>query len=385
MDDPAPRKLSPLEKESSLLEEGDLIVTKSSGSSLHIGKTTLVTSKIAAMGCCYSNFMQRIRMKSTFNPKLAWYVMNNDIARLQFDLASNSTTGLANLNGTMIGEMILAVPSVAEQAAIASFLDRETAKIDTLVEEQKRLIELLKEKRQAVISQAVTKGLDPNVPMKDSGVEWLGQVPGAWKVVPLKWLCALLKDGTHLPPPRVADGVPLLSVRNVQGGVFSKLDDDSMISEENYQELCRSFVPQPNDVLLAIVGATLGKTAMVPDDIGRFHIQRSLAIFRPEGELTAAWLHLVFRSSGFQALLWESVGFSAQPGIYLGTLAAVRVPVPPIDAQAEIVRVVTLGLDRIDQLITEAETGVLLLLERRSALISAAVTGKIDVRGLVPH
>jgi len=158
-----------------------------------------------------------------------------------------------------------------------------------------------------------------------------------------------------------------------------------MISEENYQELCRSFVPQPNDVLLAIVGATLGKTAMVPDDIGRFHIQRSLAIFRPEGELTAAWLHLVFRSSGFQALLWESVGFSAQPGIYLGTLAAVRVPVPPIDAQAEIVRVVTLGLDRIDQLITEAETGVLLLLERRSALISAAVTGKIDVRGLVPH
>ncbi len=385
MDDPAPRKLSPLEKESSLLEEGDLIVTKSSGSSLHIGKTTLVTSKIAAMGCCYSNFMQRIRMKSTFNPKLAWYVMNNDIARLQFDLASNSTTGLANLNGTMIGEMILAVPSVAEQAAIASFLDRETAKIDTLVEEQKRLIELLKEKRQAVISQAVTKGLDPNVPMKDSGVEWLGQVPGAWKVVPLKWLCALLKDGTHLPPPRVADGVPLLSVRNVQGGVFSKLDDDSMISEENYQELCRSFVPQPNDVLLAIVGATLGKTAMVPDDIGRFHIQRSLAIFRPEGELTAAWLHLVFRSSGFQALLWESVGFSAQPGIYLGTLAAVRVPVPPIDAQAEIVRVVTLGLGRIDQLITEAETGVLLLLERRSALISAAVTGKIDVRGLVPH
>jgi type I restriction enzyme S subunit len=144
-------------------------------------------------------------------------------------------------------------------------------------------------------------------------------------------------------------------------------------------------VPQPNDVLLAIVGATLGKAALVPHDIGRFHIQRSLAIFRPEGELTAAWLFLVFQSSGFHALLWEYVGFSAQPGIYLGTLAEVRVPVPSIDAQAEIVSVVSRDIGRLNQLITEAETAVSLLVERRTALISAAVTGKIDVRGLVPQ
>jgi len=153
-----------------------------------------------------------------------------------------------------------------------------------------------------------------------------------------------------------------------------------MISEESYAELCRSFVPQPNDVLLAIVGATLGKTALVPDGLGDFHIQRSLAIFRPAGELTAAWLHLVFQSNGFQSLLWESVGFSAQPGIYLGTLAEVRVAVPPPRIQAEIVRVVTHGIRALDDLVAEAETGVTLLQERRTALISAAVTGKIDVR-----
>jgi len=280
--------------------------------------------------------------------------------------------------------MPIALPPESEQEAIATFLDHETTKIDALVEAQRRLIELLKEKRLAVISQAVTKGLNPNAPMKDSGATWLGQVPSVWTVAPLKRRCSLLKDGTHLPPARVADGIPLLSVRNVQRGTFSKLDDDSMISEENYEALCRSFVPQANDVLLAIVGATLGKTALVPSGMGHFHIQRSLAIFRPSGELTASWLYLVFQSVGFQSLLWKSVGFSAQPGIYLGTLAEIDIAVPPSDIQSAILSVVSQSIQRLDELLTEAALAVDLLQERRSALISAAVTGKIDVRGLVP-
>ena len=120
-----------------------------------------------------------------------------------------------NLNTDTIGSIRIGVPPVKELQAILKFVGVETGKIDALVEEQGRLIELLKEKCQAVISQAVTKGLNPNVPMKGSGVEWLGKVPAAWHVTPLKRLCALLKDGTHLPPARVAEGVPLLSVRNV--------------------------------------------------------------------------------------------------------------------------------------------------------------------------
>ena len=164
LDSAATRKLSATERAAALLESGDLVVTKSSGSSLHIGKTTLVTDEIAQMGCCYSNFMQRLRMKPSFSPLLAWYILNNDIARLQFDLLSNSTTGLANLNGTMIGQIMLAIPPVEEQTAIATFLDHETAKIDALVAEQEKLITLLQEKRQAVISHAVTKGLNPTHP-----------------------------------------------------------------------------------------------------------------------------------------------------------------------------------------------------------------------------
>ncbi len=160
LENAATRKLSATERAAALLESGDLVVTKSSGSSLHIGKTTLVTDEIAQLGCCYSNFMQRLRMKPSFSPLLAWYILNNDIARLQFDLLSNSTTGLANLNGTMIGQMMLAIPPGEEQTAIATFLDRETAKLDTLMTEARSAITLLQERRTALISAAVTGQID---------------------------------------------------------------------------------------------------------------------------------------------------------------------------------------------------------------------------------
>jgi type I restriction enzyme S subunit len=277
-------------------------------------------------------------------------------------------------------------PSPEEQASIAAFLDHETAKIDALIAEQQRLIELLQEKRQAVISQAVTKGLNPDAPMKDSGVEWLGEVPEHWEVLPIKHTCSLLRDGTHLPPARVAEGIPLLSVRNIQGHAFGLRDDDSLISEQDFSELSRSFVPEPDDVMLAIVGATIGKAAIVPSGIGRFHIQRSLAIFRSKPELLVAkWLLGIFGSIRFNSLLWQNVGFSAQPGIYLGVLKDIRIPVPPKKEQEEILARLEESINDQSQILSVASHSVDLLQERRSALISAAVTGQIDVRGLVPE
>lgn len=299
---------------------------------------------------------------------------------------------VADLWSTNYSEMkniILPIPPLPEQRAIAAFLDRETGKIDRMIGKQERMIELLKEKRQAVISNAVTKGLpaeasakaglDPNAPMKDSGIEWLGQIPEHWKRIPLKYGCSLLKDGTHLPPPRQATGYPLLSVRNMVNGRFVRLSDDSMISEENYRELCRSFIPQQNDVLLAIVGATLGKVAIVPE-MDAFHIQRSVAIFRTRQDvLDHRFLALWFISTFFQRLLWQSVGFSAQPGIYLGVLQDFPVMLPSIEEQEKIIQYLEKKTAKIDRLIAKAEQAIELMKERRTALISAAVTGKIDV------
>ncbi|MBV8248686.1 MAG: restriction endonuclease subunit S, partial [Comamonas sp.] len=234
--------------------------------------------------------------------------------------------------------------------------------------------------RQATISHAVTKGLDPKALIKDSSVAWLGEVPAHWRAIALKHLCTLLKDGTHLPPPRVEDGIPLLSVRNIDESKFGLRDDDSMISPKDYAELCRAFVPQVNDVLMAIVGATLGKVAIVPDGMGKFHIQRSLAVFRPQLGLKSRWLFYCISSGAFQEQLWENVGFSAQPGIYLGTLQGFKVPLPPADEQTEICEFLDAELEKLDTLKCDCERGILLLQERRSALIAAAVTGKIDVR-----
>ncbi len=272
------------------------------------------------------------------------------------------------------------IPSLAEQNIIASFLDQETVKIDSLIAEQEKLISLLNEKRLTVISNAVTRGLDPNSKLKNSNVTWLGKVPDHWEVPPLKRLCSLLKDGTHLPPARVDEGIPLLSVRNLQDSTFGLLDDDSFISEESYADLSRSFIPQENDVLLAIVGGTIGKTALVPKDLGSFHIQRSLAIFRTKSNLLPTWLWRTFQSSGFQSLLWEYAGFSAQPGIYLGTLSEFKIPLPPINEQIQILKAIEPELNKINILIEESKKAVSLLIEHRSALISSAVTGQIDVR-----
>ncbi|WP_074905679.1 restriction endonuclease subunit S [Nitrosomonas communis] len=277
----------------------------------------------------------------------------------------------------------LPLPGLYEQQTIITFLDYEITKIDELVAAQQRLIDLLKEKRQAAISHAVTKGLNPNVLMKDSGIEWLGEVPQHWDVTSLKRECSLLKDGTHLPPPRVAKGIPLLSVRNIQCGKFDFREDDTLISEESYHTLCKSFIPKPNDVLLAIVGATLGKVALVPDGLDKFHIQRSLAIFRPVTRMNPKWLNFVFQAQKFQQLLWAHVSYSAQPGIYLGTLAQFRIPLPSLTEQNLITSFLDSETSKLDTLITEAKCAIELFNERRAALISAVVTGKINISKLV--
>jgi len=180
IENPARRRLTIREASDARLKVGDLVVTKSSGSELHIGKTSIVDQSVAALNCCFSNFMQRLRVARPNLDRHYWYFLNCPVAREQLIFQSSTTTGLGNLNSSILGSIRVPVAPKDEQQAIASFLDRETAKIDKLIEKKERLIELLQEKRSALITQAVTKGLDPTVPMKDSGVEWLGKIPAHW-------------------------------------------------------------------------------------------------------------------------------------------------------------------------------------------------------------
>jgi type I restriction enzyme S subunit len=272
-------------------------------------------------------------------------------------------------------------PPLEEQKQIATFLDRATTEIDQIIEQQKQLITLLEEERTTVISHAVTKGLDPSVPLQDSGIEWLGKIPKHWDVKRLKHTCSVIKDGTHQPPQRTENGFPLLSVRNIIDGKFVNLEDDSLISEQDFKELQRSFIVQENDVLLAIVGATLGKVAIV-EEMPPFTIQRSLAFFRPRSPiLYYRYLSAFLQSSIFQRLLWKNVGFSAQPGIYLGVLGNLHTLIPPISEQQAIALFLDQETARIDEAINNVRSQIEKLEEYRTVLISDAVTGKIDVRG----
>ena len=190
IENPARRDLAIQERRIALLAAGDLVVTKSSGSKFHIGKTSLVTTREAELEACFSNFMQRLRCRTSFYPKLAWYLLNSPVGREQLVLGSKTTTGLANLNGTVLGEIATPIPPLPEQRAIVRYLDHVVPRIRKYVGAKHRLIALLEEERQTVINLAVTRGLNPNVRLKPSGVEWLGDVPEHWEVRRLKTLGA---------------------------------------------------------------------------------------------------------------------------------------------------------------------------------------------------
>lgn len=382
--DPAPRKLSAKEKASALLVEGDLVVTKSSGSSLHIGKTTLVTADIAKQGCCYGNFMQRLRVNSGFTPKLAWYVMNNELARAQLDLLSNSTTGLANLNGTLIGEILLPVSAVAEQTQIARFLDHETARIDALIEEQQRLIELLKEKRQAVISQAVTKGLDPTVPMKDSGVEWLGEVPAHWQVKKLKHFGRMTGGFAFKSTDFTSEGHPVLKISNV-GHLCFEWGDQSYLPDE-FRESHSEFIAPKGALVFAMTRPVIAggiKVARLEDDSLPLVNQRVGFMVVNDVDLSR-YLLLSTQSDPFLNQFKNNLTITNQPNISSEGIESISIAVPPLIDMKNILAFCQKFDTAVQSLICDALQGTELLQERRSALISAAVTGKIDVRDWQP-
>jgi type I restriction enzyme S subunit len=354
---------------SELVPQGSVIVT----SRAPVGNVALACVEL----CTNQGCKALVPDDSVIDGRFALAVMRLLGGELQ-SLAGGTT--FAEISTTKLGTVRMPVPPVADQAAIVRFINHADTRIHRHIHAKQKLIKLLDEEKQAIIHRAVTRGLDANVRFKPSGVAWLGDVPEHWEVVALKRVCNLLRDGTHLPPRRMEVGFPLLSVRNIVQGKFVRRVDDTFISERDYLALCRSFVPQKNDVLLAIVGATLGKVAVVPE-MQPFQIQRSLALFRPiPNRLLPDFLAMYLASTNFQSALWTTVAFSAQPGIYLNTLGNFHAVIPPLGEQDNIVRDVAQKTQQLNRGISIAEREISLLREFRTRLIADVVTGKLDVR-----
>lgn len=301
--------------------------------------------------------------------------------------ALQATTNLVRdgqaLRYSNFAQVPLPLLPVEEQQEIATFLDRETAKIDALIAEQEKLIALLAEKRRATISHAVSRGLNPNAPMKDSGVPWLGEVPAHWRVLSLKHLVSTpITDGPHETPNFPDDGIPFVSAEAVSGGFIDFGRVRGYISAEDHQRYSTKYKPQLHDIYMVKSGATTGVTAIVETET-EFNIWSPLAAIRCDKQKADPYFVLAaLRSRNFQegvALNWS---FGTQQNIGMGVLGDLSIALPPLAEQREIAAHLALETPKLNTLGVETERAIALLKERRSALIAAAVTGQIDVRVL---
>ena len=278
-----------------------------------------------------------------------------------------------------MARIALPTPPISEQTAIATFLDRETAKIDGLIAEQEKLIALLAEKRQATISHAVTKGLNPAAPMKDSGVAWLGEVPAHWVVGTLtrvanRVVVGIAEAATHA---YAEQGTPILRSTNVRPG---KLTGDILYIDPDFAAERETKLLNSGDLVTVRTG-NAGVTAVVPPELDGCQCFTMLVTTLEKPNLATYFCYWMNSEAAKRYFSLEGWG-TAQVNISVPILRELPVAVPPDGEQADIVSFLDSETARLDTLTAEATRGIALLKERRSALISAAVTGKIDVRAV---
>ena len=280
------------------------------------------------------------------------------------------------------------LPPKEDQLAIATFLDHETAKIDALIAEQQRLIELLQEKRQAVISHAVTKGLNPHTPMKDSGVEWLGEVPAHWRNFRLKALFAL-KHGYAFDGSQFSEEgeYALMTPGNfIETGGFRRKDPEKYYVGS---DMPSEFILQGGEMLIAMTEQApglVGTALIAPEGEHYLHNQRLGLVTRLKAEeLDTSFLYWLMNSPVLKAKVGVTAAGQKVRHTSPQKILDNEICLPPLEEQRIIAQALFEANERCIKLTENACTSIQLLVERRSALISAAVTGQIDVRGLVPE
>lgn len=361
--------------------EGDVSIAKITPC-FENGKGAIMRGLLGGVGFGTTEFIvARARPDAITPPFLDW-LFRSTAFRSRGEAAMYGAGGQKRVPDNFVRDFISPGAPIDEQAAIATFLDRETAKIDALIEEQCRLIVLLKEKQQAIISNAVTKGLDPHVPLADSGIEWLGEVPAHWKVMALRRLTDPARPITYgIVQPGESDPQGRFMVRGQDYSRGWVSGEDIFRVSDAVEVPYRRARLQTGDVVITIVGAGTGNTAVVPPFLAGANITQTTARVAPlsnliRGDYLATLM--ASRLGAVQVALYQKG--AAQPGLNLEHLAAFRFPMPPQCEQTEILERISPVLRQMQELTRSAGQAMTLLKERRAALISAAVTGRIDVR-----
>ncbi|MBE9603127.1 restriction endonuclease subunit S [Pedobacter sp. MC2016-24] len=360
-------------------------------SSCNIFPGEIIIAKMAdpvARACIIPNTESRFVMASdgirlvvndnVSNSQFATYSINSNYFRSQAELNSSGSTRL-RIGLNTLKKLKFVFPPLNEQIIISSFLEKRTSELDKLIADKQKLLELLNEERTAMINQAVTKGLDTNFPMKDSSVEWLGEIPESWTIGKLKFFCELITDGSHFSPPSLESGKRYISVKDVKENTIDFenckyiSDDDFLILERNG---CR---PKENDILLTKDG-TIGRASIVQED-NDFVILSSLAIIRAKLKfINPSYLkHFLVSKINVEQML-SSLQGSALTRITLSIINNLYIIVPPINEQEKILDHIKEHSDTNEKLVLKVQQEIELLKEYKIALISEVVTGKVDVQ-----
>jgi len=361
------------------LRAGDTIITKDSETANDIAIGAYVPADLPGVVCGYH--LSMIRPMAETNGAFIKRLFDSVYVKGCVEVRANGLTRVG-LGQYEIDNLDLPFPSLAEQVAIAAFLDRETAKIDGLVAEQKRLMELLKEKRQAVISHAVTKGLDPHAKMKPSGVEWLGDVPEHWEVKRLKYVMSIMPGFSFASSDFVDEGVQLIRIGNLYLNELS-LDRDPIFLPPAFEFQYGDYIVTFGDLLMSLTG-TLGKKdygyAVLLRSASKFLLNQRVARLRCRDSIIPKYAEHLLQSRFYTEQIHRLPFGTKQANLSSSDVLGAVIPLPPMVKQIEIANFLDSELSKFDTLTAEAERAIDLLQERRTALISAAVTGQIDVR-----
>ena len=358
------------------LRKGDLLVCEGG----EVGRAAIWRGELAE--CYYQKALHRLRPKDSANeePGFMFYHLCAAALSGRF-VGSEGKSTISHLTAEALRRYQFGFPPQGEQSVIATFLDRETAKIDALIAEQQRLIELLKEKRQAVISHAVTKGLNPDAPMKDSGIEWLGEVPAHWEVKPMRMIANIVRGASPRPAgdPRYFGGnaMPWVTVAEItKDDTVYLTETDNFLTDEG---AAHSNLFPKGTLIYSNSGATLGVPKILCIDACAN--DGVIAFLNIDDQVQPEFIYH-YLSSITDSIREKVKQGSGQPNLNTDIVKGLRFGVPSLNEQHKVVERITELAQQFGVLTAEAQTAITLLQERRTALISAAVTGKIDVRGV---
>lgn len=357
-----------------IVKQGDLVFTPRDFDA------TPILSGIAPCDGCISNLyfvLYPHNISETFIPFINYFMWG---VKWGGDIWKRLSYGMRfSYNFQQFGALPIAVPPIDTQRRIADFLDDKCGKIDRYIEKQQQIIDKLKEYKQAVITETVTKGLDPDVPMKDSGIEWIGMIPEHWenrKVISI--LAMRVVDGSHESPELFDEGIPYISATAIVNGKIDFSQKRGFISPE-YCDICdQRYVPQLDDILMIKLGASTGQVAMV-ETTDRFNIWVPLAAIRCNESACPKFVYYAFQSDYFIKQMQLSWTYGTQQTLGVKTIERLRILMPLVEEQKQIADYLTERRKLIDTSIEKYQQIVDKLTEYKKSLIYEAVTGKLEV------